>query len=242
MRFRKRFLATIIAPCLAALLLSSGCQSGSSAAFAYPPTRGGKDAIEVIVPNYDWQKVRLCVIGPEDVRQDKLSYEAYEFFILLPLVPWVRCDNNFWDSPTVNMRVFSDAIVRHLCDANVAQAAAHSPMKDDFRLKVILSDGGTEARATTYGLGIFPGCYVIILGAPLVYSTAKMTMEFELTSPSGITLLKKTYSDKVFYLSGEYYNWNPNTFVSTCLAKVLNQAAPDIAMAIENHINRKETK
>lgn len=237
MRFKNRFLASVAELHLvAALLLSAGCQSGSEAPFAYPPTRGADELVLYCDAGYDWQNVHLVVDRPVDRRANQLDYEWYGLFSFLPLIPWVRCDNNYWNSSTVNMTVFGDAIAWHLQEAGVAKTSTGRLAEGDFSLKVTLTDGGTESRETMYCLGIFPGCYVAILGAPFMYSTTRMTLQFELFSPTDECVFKESYSDDVFFLSGEYYNLNPNTFVSVCLAKVLSQAAPDISAAIERNL------
>ena len=221
---------------VAALLLSAGCQTGSEMPFAYPPTRGNNELVRFCNVQYDWQNVYLHVDWVADRRANQLNYECYSFFTLLPLIPWVRCDNNYWNATTVNMKAFTDAIAWQLQDSGVARTETGRLAEGDFQLKVTLTDGGTESRGTLYGLGIFPGCLVGILGLPTVYHTTRMTLRFELLSPSGECILTKSYPSEVFFLSGSYYNINLNTFVSICLAKVLNQAVPDIAAAIERNL------
>lgn len=232
-----RFLASAAEFCLvAAMLLTVGCQSVADLPFEYPPTRGVDELVLHCDANYAWDSVHLVIDTPIDRRANQLNYEWCGAFSWLPLVPWVRCDNNYWNSSTVNMKVFADAIAWHLQESRVAKTSTGCWKAGDFLLKVTLTDGGTESRMTFYCLGIFPGCYVAILGAPFAYSTTRMTFQFELFTPSNESVFKESYSDGVFFLSGEYYNLNPNTFVSICLAKVLRRAAPDISAAIERNL------
>ena len=194
----------------------------------------------------------IKVLPPIDGRADKSSNEGWSFLSLLPIVPFWKYTNNnmvyFDDAIGVkytSAAQFNEAVTTHINKSGLALATAEdgsSPLREKYptyTLQMTVDSIQAQGYRTFYCLGIFPGCYVAILGAPFEYNTSSMALTFTLNNQQGKEILKKSYAAERFYLAGEYYNLQPMTFVGINLNTILDKFANEMAAVLELDISQK---
>ncbi len=190
-----------------------------------------------------FENVLIAVMPMTDSRKDRTSTEGWSLLSLLPLVPCMpyhNYDMEHYSADTGRLKFCAtndlrSAVVEHLKYDGVAEVSTVILQKAKLRqytLEVNISTLGIDGYRTLYCLGLFPGCWVAILGAPYNYSTSNLGIDFKLKNPDGIVILEKTYSANRQYCVGEYYNWNPFKQVGFNLAEIMNNVCTDIAQAI----------
>ena len=154
------------------------------------------------------------------------------FLPFVPFIPYHNYNMNGYNADTGEMRFspseeLTDAIVKHLNVSGVAVARRRDYVgavgKDVYTLSAELKKVGIDGARTLYCLGLFPGCYVAIFGAPFNYATSELVMHLTLKNSTGGVLMPKEYKRSVDYKVGEYYNWNPLKFVGINLCDMMNE-------------------
>lgn len=192
-----------------------------------------------------FENVSIAVMPMTDSRTDRTSTEGWSCLAFLPLVPCMpyhNYDMEYYSADTGRLKFCAtndlrSAVVEHLKYDGVAEVSTVVLPKAKLRqytLEVNISTLGIDGYRTLYCLGLFPGCYVAILGVPFSYSTSNLGLDFKLKNPDGVVILEKTYSTSRQYCVGEYYNWNLFKQVGFNLAEIMNNVCADIAQAIAN--------
>ena len=190
-----------------------------------------------------FENVLIAVMPMTDSRTDRTSTEGWSWLSFLPLVPCMpyhNYDMEHYSADTGQLKFCAtndlrSAVVEHLkYDGMTLVSTVILPRAKlrQYTLEVNISTLGIDGYRTLYCLGLFPGCYVAILGAPFSYSTSNLGLDFRLKNPDGVVVLEKTYSASRQYCVGEYYNWNLFKQVGFNLAEIMNSACADIAQAI----------
>ncbi len=187
------------------------------------------------------KRIRVNVLPINDIRTDRSSTEGWSLLACLPFVPCMPYHNYDMESYSADTgklqfsteNDFHSAILKHLNESGYVFAdsgpiGTEKVLGCEYRLTCTITRFGLDGYRTLYCLGLFPGCYVAILGAPFNYATSSLNMTFELTDCSGKSIFKKPYSSQCKYAAGEYYNLNPLTFVGVNLCRILNQLCKDL--------------
>lgn len=187
--------------------------------------------------------VSIAVMPMTDSRTDRTSTEGWSLLAFLPLVPCVpyhnydlehySADTGKLEFDTVND--LRNAVIEHLKYDGIAEVSSvvcANPEVRQYTLDVNICSLGVEGYRTMYCLGIIPGCYVAILGAPFNYSKSMLGLELTLKNAEGKVVLRKAYSEDRSYCVGEYYNWNVFKQVGYNLSSIMNRACADMAQAI----------
>lgn len=223
---------------IAMLVICVGCTK--TCQFQYPNSACKINSIDVD------RRVSIRVNPIRDGRGDKSSTEGWSMLAFIPFVPYVDFHN--YDMTGYNsdvgsydfnpLRQLHEAAVEHLRRSGLFRVRKYDAFntgnrKGEFSLNVNLVKLGIEGCHSCYCLGLVPGCYVHVFGAPMTYATSYLTLEIELLDDSDRILMKKTYSKKLDYKSGLYYHWNNLNYVGRNFCGILNDFCSDAADVLE---------
>ena len=186
------------------------------------------------------KQVAIAVDEIVDLRDDKSSTEGWSMLCNLPLVPCVPYHNYDLQGYNADVGSFAfnvkrelrEALVRHVNESGIGVACQDSNKACDYRIVSRLHKIGIDGYRTFYCLGLFPGCFAAILGAPFNYATSSLEIEFELLDRQGKVVLSKRYGASRDYVVGEYINWNCLKYVGMNLCEIMNQFCQDASVAM----------
>lgn len=238
MRSRPRVSLKIAVLMFAAGFLIAGCRAPKQ--FAYISKM---NELGVARCGTQFDKVSIAVLPMTDSRTDKTSTEGWSMLAFLPFVPYMSYHNYDMEHYSANIGELKfdtlvelrGAIIDHIRYDGLAEVSSvriRNSSQRQYTLRVNINDFGIDGYRTAYCLGFFPGCYLMILGAPIDYAEAKLSLKFTLRNPAGHVILSKSYDANRSYCVGEYYNWNPFKQVGFNLASIMNRACVDMAQAI----------